>query len=48
MTGIIHTSYLKQMKSLEFHIVAKFTLLMQGIKSFVVQLHFHARRSRDL
>ena len=52
MTGIIQTSCLKQIKSLEFHIVAKFAnlryTLMQGIKSFVVQPHFHARRSRDL
>ena len=29
-------------------IVFNVTLLMQGIKSFIFQPHFHARRSRDL
>ena len=49
---MIHTSCLKQIKSLNFtlwpSLLIYVTLLMQGIKSFVVQPHFHARRSRDL
>ena len=31
-----------------YKIVFNVTLLMQGIKSFIFQPHFHARRSRDL
>ena len=31
-----------------YKIVFNVTLLMQGIKSFRFQLHFHARGSRDL
>ena len=31
-----------------YKIVFNVTLLMQGIKSFIFQPHFHARRSREL
>ena len=53
VTNIIHTSCQKQIKPLEFHIVAKFANLRYTsngrYKEFLVfQPHFHARKSRDL
>ena len=46
--SIFFSTQLEQLTKSNFKIVFNVTLLMQGIKSFIFQPHFHARRSRDL